>query len=109
MIKPRLCVVVLCAPVHRNKKTIQTKYRMPLFNWQALKPDQVEGTVFKELDDEHVLGVRGQTGLLSRGQIVLYMCPPLEVSLSLLQSLAVSRPLRSADPLSLSLSLPPGA
>ena len=37
---------------------------MPLFNWQALKPDQVEGTVFKELDDEHVLGVRGQTGLI---------------------------------------------
>ncbi|CAL8284537.1 unnamed protein product [Merluccius merluccius] len=42
--------------VHRNKKPIQTKYRMPLFNWQALKPDQVGGTIFNELDDEHVLG-----------------------------------------------------
>ncbi|CAL8260933.1 unnamed protein product [Arctogadus glacialis] len=48
--------------VHRNKKTIQTKYRMPLFNWQALKPDQVEGTVFKELDDEHVLGELNMEG-----------------------------------------------
>ncbi|KAK7919449.1 hypothetical protein WMY93_010733 [Mugilogobius chulae] len=28
---------------------------MPLFNWQALKSHQVTGTVFNELDDEHVL------------------------------------------------------
>uniref|UniRef100_A0A8C5ABM7 Formin-like 1 n=1 Tax=Gadus morhua TaxID=8049 RepID=A0A8C5ABM7_GADMO len=35
---------------------------MPLFNWQALKPDQVEGTVFKELDDEHVLGELNMEG-----------------------------------------------
>ncbi|KAM4624573.1 formin-like protein 1 [Polymixia lowei] len=40
----------------RKKKPIQTKYRMPLLNWQALKPSQVAGTVFNELDDEHVLG-----------------------------------------------------
>uniref|UniRef100_A0A4W5MBB7 Formin like 1 n=1 Tax=Hucho hucho TaxID=62062 RepID=A0A4W5MBB7_9TELE len=39
-----------------NKKPIQTKYRMPSLNWQALKPNQVSGTVFNELDDEHVLG-----------------------------------------------------
>uniref|UniRef100_A0A4W5M9U7 Formin like 1 n=1 Tax=Hucho hucho TaxID=62062 RepID=A0A4W5M9U7_9TELE len=41
---------------NRNKKPIQTKYRMPSLNWQALKPNQVSGTVFNELDDEHVLG-----------------------------------------------------
>uniref|UniRef100_A0A8C7FFR5 Formin like 1 n=1 Tax=Oncorhynchus kisutch TaxID=8019 RepID=A0A8C7FFR5_ONCKI len=40
-----------------NKKPIQTKYRMPSLNWQALKPNQVSGTVFNELDDELVLGV----------------------------------------------------
>ncbi|KAL0984189.1 hypothetical protein UPYG_G00138290 [Umbra pygmaea] len=41
---------------NRKKKPIQTKYHMPLLNWQALKPNQVAGTVFNELDDEHVLG-----------------------------------------------------
>uniref|UniRef100_A0A8C7FGE6 Formin like 1 n=1 Tax=Oncorhynchus kisutch TaxID=8019 RepID=A0A8C7FGE6_ONCKI len=41
----------------KNKKPIQTKYRMPSLNWQALKPNQVSGTVFNELDDELVLGV----------------------------------------------------
>ncbi|XP_038830890.1 formin-like protein 1 [Salvelinus namaycush] len=41
---------------NRNKKPIQTKYRMPSLNWQALKPNQVSGTVFNELDDELVLG-----------------------------------------------------
>uniref|UniRef100_A0A8D3C262 Formin-like 1a n=1 Tax=Scophthalmus maximus TaxID=52904 RepID=A0A8D3C262_SCOMX len=40
----------------KSKKTIQTKFRMPLLNWQALKPNQVTGTVFNELDDEQVLG-----------------------------------------------------
>ncbi|XP_053532367.1 formin-like protein 1 isoform X2 [Ictalurus punctatus] len=39
----------------RDKKPIQTKYRMPLFNWQTLKDEQVAGTVFTELDDENVL------------------------------------------------------
>ncbi|KAK5603925.1 hypothetical protein CRENBAI_026071 [Crenichthys baileyi] len=39
----------------KTKKPIQTKYRMPLLNWQALKPNQVTGTVFNELDDEHIL------------------------------------------------------
>lgn len=28
---------------------------MPLLNWQALKSNQVTGTIFNELDDEHVL------------------------------------------------------
>uniref|UniRef100_A0A8C9YNW7 Formin like 1 n=1 Tax=Sander lucioperca TaxID=283035 RepID=A0A8C9YNW7_SANLU len=43
-------------PGVKSKKPIQTKYKMPLFNWQALKPNQVTGTVFNELDDEQVLG-----------------------------------------------------
>ncbi|XP_029913925.1 formin-like protein 1 isoform X2 [Myripristis murdjan] len=43
-------------PGYKQKKAIQTKFRMPLLNWQALKPNQVTGTVFNELDDEHILG-----------------------------------------------------
>lgn len=39
----------------KTKKPIQTKFRMPLLNWQALKPNQVTGTVFNDLDDEKVL------------------------------------------------------
>ncbi|XP_051243151.1 formin-like protein 1 [Dicentrarchus labrax] len=42
-------------PGFKGKKTIQTKYRMPLLNWQPLKPNQVSGTVFNELDDEQIL------------------------------------------------------
>ncbi|XP_060112001.1 formin-like protein 1 isoform X2 [Heteronotia binoei] len=37
------------------KKPIQTKFRMPSFNWVALKPNQINGTVFNELNDEKVL------------------------------------------------------
>ncbi|KAG5854967.1 hypothetical protein ANANG_G00043700 [Anguilla anguilla] len=44
------------SPDNKGKKPIKTKYHMPLFNWQALKPNQVTGTVFNELDDEQVLG-----------------------------------------------------
>nr|XP_015217577.1 PREDICTED: formin-like protein 1 isoform X5 [Lepisosteus oculatus] len=40
----------------KAKKPIKTKFRMPLLNWVALKPNQVSGTVFNEIDDEHVLG-----------------------------------------------------
>lgn len=42
----------------KNRKPIQTKFKMPLLNWQALKPNQVTGTVFNEMDDEEILGVR---------------------------------------------------
>lgn len=42
----------------KMKKPIQTKFKMPLLNWQTLKPTQVKDTVFNELDDEQVLGVR---------------------------------------------------
>lgn len=41
----------------KKKKPIQTKYRMPLLNWQALRSHQVTGTVFHELDDEVILQV----------------------------------------------------
>ncbi|CAF3806487.1 unnamed protein product, partial [Rotaria magnacalcarata] len=34
------------------KKKIETKYKLPNLNWTSLKPGQVRGTVFSELDDE---------------------------------------------------------
>ncbi|CAH1122122.1 unnamed protein product [Ceutorhynchus assimilis] len=34
------------------KRKVQTKYKLPTINWIALKPNQVRGTVFNELDDE---------------------------------------------------------
>uniref|UniRef100_A0A3P8X7T1 Formin-like 2b n=1 Tax=Esox lucius TaxID=8010 RepID=A0A3P8X7T1_ESOLU len=37
------------------KKPIQTKFRMPVFNWVALKPSQINGTVFNDIDDEKIL------------------------------------------------------
>lgn len=30
---------------------------MPVFNWVALKPNQINGTVFNEIDDERILEV----------------------------------------------------
>uniref|UniRef100_A0A8C5AP49 Formin-like 3 n=1 Tax=Gadus morhua TaxID=8049 RepID=A0A8C5AP49_GADMO len=39
----------------RIKKPIKTKFRLPIFNWTALKPNQINGTVFNEIDDERVL------------------------------------------------------
>uniref|UniRef100_A0A8C9VWY9 Formin-like 3 n=1 Tax=Scleropages formosus TaxID=113540 RepID=A0A8C9VWY9_SCLFO len=39
----------------RIKKPIKTKFRLPVFNWTALKPNQIKGTVFSEIDDERVL------------------------------------------------------
>uniref|UniRef100_A0A803TZ52 Formin like 3 n=1 Tax=Anolis carolinensis TaxID=28377 RepID=A0A803TZ52_ANOCA len=43
------------APAIRIKKPIKTKFRLPVFNWTALKPNQISGTVFSELDDEKIL------------------------------------------------------
>ncbi|KAM5135583.1 formin-like protein 1 [Mantella aurantiaca] len=37
------------------KKPVQTKNKMQVFNWVALKPTQITGTVFTQLDDEKVL------------------------------------------------------
>lgn len=34
------------------KKKIATKYKLPNLNWTSLKPGQVRGTIFCELDDE---------------------------------------------------------
>lgn len=39
------------------KKKIETKYRLPNLNWVALKPQQVKGTVFCELDDEKLMSI----------------------------------------------------
>ena len=38
-----------------KRKAIETKYRLPVLNWKALKPNQIEGTIFKGLDDEQIL------------------------------------------------------
>uniref|UniRef100_A0A670KEK4 Formin like 3 n=1 Tax=Podarcis muralis TaxID=64176 RepID=A0A670KEK4_PODMU len=45
----------LCPQAIRIKKPIKTKFRLPVFNWTALKPNQISGTVFSELDDEKIL------------------------------------------------------
>ncbi|NXA86186.1 FMNL2 protein, partial [Melanocharis versteri] len=42
-------------PAVKIKKPIKTKFRMPVFNWVALKPNQINGTVFNEIDDERIL------------------------------------------------------
>ena len=39
------------------KKTVQPKCRLPVLNWVAMKPNQVKGTVFSELDDEKLYTV----------------------------------------------------
>lgn len=44
------------------KKPIKTKFRMPVFNWVALKPNQINGTVFNEIDDERILEVSVSAG-----------------------------------------------
>lgn len=36
------------------KRKVQTKYKLPTLNWVALKPNQVRGTIFNELDDEKI-------------------------------------------------------
>lgn len=39
------------------KRKIETKHKLPNLNWIALKPQQVKGTVFCELDDEKLYKV----------------------------------------------------
>lgn len=36
------------------KRKVQTKYKLPTINWIALKPNQVRGTIFNELDDDRL-------------------------------------------------------
>lgn len=55
----------------KAKKPIQTKFRMPLLNWVALKPNQISGTVFTELNDEKVLQVSGPCGQQSQAWILV--------------------------------------
>ena len=50
------------------KKKIATKYKLPNLNWTSLKPGQVRGTVFSELDDEKYFKV---TAILSRGDALI--------------------------------------
>ena len=57
---------LLCRPAVKIKKPIKTKFRMPVFNWVALKPNQINGTVFNEIDDERILEVAPPTGLAER-------------------------------------------
>lgn len=39
------------------KRKVQTKYKLPTLNWIALKPNQVRGTIFNELDDDRLHSV----------------------------------------------------
>lgn len=39
------------------KRKIETKYRLPNLNWIVLKPQQVKGTIFCELDDEKLFNL----------------------------------------------------
>ncbi|CAK8671797.1 formin-like protein 2 isoform X2 [Clavelina lepadiformis] len=39
----------------KAKQRHHTKYRLPVLNWSALKPNQVAGTIFNDLDDDSVL------------------------------------------------------
>ncbi|NWY69983.1 FMNL2 protein, partial [Erithacus rubecula] len=48
-------IVPVLSPAVKIKKPIKTKFRMPVFNWVALKPNQINGTVFNEIDDERIL------------------------------------------------------
>ena len=70
---PRECVVGPCLTdppsksAIRIKKPIKTKFRLPVFNWTALKPNQISGTVFSELDDEKILEVAGPGALRGEG------------------------------------------
>uniref|UniRef100_F7AXL0 Formin-like protein n=1 Tax=Ciona intestinalis TaxID=7719 RepID=F7AXL0_CIOIN len=39
----------------KAKQRHHPKYRLPVLNWSALRPNQVAGTIFNELDDDSVL------------------------------------------------------
>lgn len=39
------------------KKKVLTKYKLPTLNWIALKPNQVRGTIFNDLDDDKLYKV----------------------------------------------------
>ncbi|XP_075237526.1 formin-like protein [Lycorma delicatula] len=39
------------------KRKVQTKHKLPTLNWVPLKPNQVRGTIFNELDDDKLYSV----------------------------------------------------
>ncbi|XP_050546800.1 formin-like protein [Daktulosphaira vitifoliae] len=39
------------------KRKVLTKYKLPTLNWVAMKPNQVRGTIFNELDDDKLHSV----------------------------------------------------
>jgi formic-like protein len=39
------------------KRKVETKHKLPTLNWVAMKPNQVRGTVFNELDDDRLFNV----------------------------------------------------
>lgn len=39
----------------KAKHRHQPKYRLPALNWSVLRPNQIVGTIFNELDDDAVL------------------------------------------------------
>lgn len=47
---------LMAPPMHTDamtiKRKVDTKYKLPTLNWIALKPNQVRGTIFNELDEE---------------------------------------------------------
>lgn len=49
------------------KKPIQTKFRMPVLNWVALKPSQINGTIFNDIDDESILQVTSTARGITQG------------------------------------------
>ncbi|KTG42084.1 hypothetical protein cypCar_00010522, partial [Cyprinus carpio] len=65
----------------KGRKPIQPKFKMPLLNWQALKPNQVTGTVFGELNDEQVLGAQSPPTDLSKLKVKVAEKAPSKVSL----------------------------
>ncbi|XP_059473363.1 formin-like protein [Neocloeon triangulifer] len=39
------------------KRKVETKHKLPTLNWVAMKPNQVRGTVFNELDDDKLFNI----------------------------------------------------
>lgn len=39
------------------RKIVQPKFRLPVLNWTPLRPQQVKGTIFADLDDEKLSSV----------------------------------------------------
>lgn len=61
-----------------------------MFNWTALKPNQINGTVFNEIDDERVLEVsqadRTAKKTLKNLYIIKYPCLNKQLNLSLINT-----------------------